>query len=332
VERRRRATQLGFESGSKNMKKWIWPLVGIVIMMGIGLLWGDVSLLDIPDPLRQSILWDIRLPRLVTAAVVGGSLALAGAAFQGMLQNPLADPYVLGVSSGSAFGACLGLLWGAESQWGIVGFSSVGALCTILAVLALTQKQKHHITHFILAGMMINAFFSALNLVLLVGAQSQFRGMMMWLMGDLGHTSLSMAILMGGIAIGLAVLLMRVSPQINLIALGDDTAQTLGVSVKKVRVWIFVCASLLTGLAVACGGVIGFVGLVIPHCIRWIRGDNFSVILPLSALWGSLFLMTTDWLSHSLVTAFEIPIGAITALIGVPFFLILFLRESHGSK
>jgi len=312
------------------MKKYYY---GLTLLLFLSLL---LSLTLFPTPfwvlppdLCDSILWSIRFPRILTAIIVGASLAMAGATFQGILQNPLADPYVLGVSSGAALGACLCLLLGglALGPLAVPISTCLGAILTIYLVYKLAQKRQS-LTHLILAGIIFNALFSALNLLILFLAENKLRGMMMWLMGDLSTNSYTTLALTLPIVAIISIRLIQLAPKMNFIALGDHFAQSTGIPVQRIRNELFILSSLLCGLAVANAGVIGFIGLMVPHGLRLIIKDNFKHIVPLSALTGAAFLVIADILSRLLVPTTELPVGVITALIGAPFFLWLFLRKT----
>lgn len=305
-----------------------------VVILGVGLCLGSIS---IPishwahlSPVEAQILFQIRLPRLLTAFLVGACLASAGAAFQGILQNPLADPYVLGVSAGAGLGACLSMLVGIAFMTPfILPLSTfLGGYATILLVFAIVKKTKgYSITEFILSGIMINAFFSSFTLLLLVIADAKLRGMMLWLMGDLSHTDSFTLYGLYAIAVGTLVLLMKNAYKLNLIAIGDENAQALGLPVSRFRTKIFFYASTLTGIAIAGGGIIGFIGLVVPHCLRLIFKNDFRQLIPLSFLLGGIFLMTIDTLTRVLTPDSELPVGVLTSLLGAPFFLWLLVKK-----
>lgn len=313
--------------------KWVGLILLSLLIIGLSLGLGSIDLWTLSPDTTTTILLSLRLPRVINALLVGGCLAMAGAIFQGIFQNPLADPYVLGVSSGAALGACLALLIGI-SGWGlgIPAATFIGALVATLIVYAMIEITKASIPQFILSGIMLNAFFSSLNLIVLYLSDSKIRNMMIWMMGDLGNTALSPIFIGVALALTFGLIAYKLAPRINLIALGDSFAQSTGVPVKSTRLSLFICASALTGIAVACGGVIGFVGLVVPHSIRLLKKDNFSHLLPLSAWAGAIFLCLADLISRTLLPQTDLPVGILTSLIGAPFFMWLLLQKSRRAS
>ncbi len=315
------------------MKKLVAVLLFLTaVTLYAGLMIGPVYL-SVFGPwteLHTQVFVHIRLIRLITAFLVGGTLAMAGAVFQGMLHNPLADPYVLGVSSGAAFGACLSMVVFSSlflGLWGAVGFTFIGALAATALLLAFIRILKSFsVIHFVLTGVMINAFFSSCTLIMIFLSQEKLRGVMVWLMGDLGHSS--WAVLGGGwiLAVFSIIYFMKHSETLNAMALGDEFALSLGIPVQRIRGICIGLASVLTGLAVACAGVIGFVGLLVPHTLRFLMKENFKTLIPLSFLAGGWFLMAADLIARTLFGHTELPVGIITSLCGAPFFMVVLLR------
>lgn len=279
---------------------------------------------------QRVILIHLRLSRLLTALLVGGCLAAAGAAFQGVLQNPLADPYVLGVSAGAGLGATAAIVFGLvflHPFW-VPASAFLGALATIYLVYLLVRfTRKITPTQFILVGIMVNAFFSSIMMGLLFLGQQQLTGVMAWLMGDLTRMSLTNLAVLFPIAGVILMLLIWDAYPLTILCLGDSYAASVGISVSKLRRRVFIYASLLTGLAVSCGGIIGFIGLVIPHFLRLLIRDDFRILIPASFILGGIFLMAADTVARSILPPLEIPVGIFASLIGGPFFIFLLIRS-----
>ncbi|RAP36487.1 iron ABC transporter [Candidatus Marinamargulisbacteria bacterium SCGC AAA071-K20] len=309
-------------------------VLGLATILG-GVYFGAVSInyqdIFIPESLSHTIVTQLRVPRLINAFIVGACLAFAGASFQGVLQNPLADPYILGVSSGAALGACIAILFGFETMnsFYIPIAAIVGAVLTILFVYFIVRcSGAASITHYILSGIIVNSFFAAVMLLLFYVSDKQLSSMMHWLMGDLGSTNNDWVFFSGLVIIPMVIWVVRLSYQLTIISTGDSHAQALGINVKKLRRQIFILASCMTGIAVANAGMIGFVGLVIPHMVRAVSSQDFRVLLPLSFFAGGIFLMGVDTVSRTVLTTIELPIGVVTSFIGAPFFLYLLIRAS----
>lgn len=280
------------------------------------------------------IIWELRLPRLIMAMLTGMALASVGGSFQGMLRNPLADPYILGVSAGAALGACSAIALQYTLKLYLIPylpfFSLLGALISIALVYLLSQKQTRlSVSDLLLAGVAINFFFSAIITLLLATSKQGTHTMLFWLMGDLSTANwqkISWVIL--PVFLG-TLLLISSSLELNAMALGEEEALHLGVQTEKFRIKIFLIGSLMIALIVSFTGLIGFVGLVIPHIARLLVGPDHRIMLPVSALAGSVFLIICDTIARSLIAPIEIPIGAITAILGAPFFIHLLKRRNN---
>lgn len=271
------------------------------------------------------VILDIRLPRALAAFVVGGLLGLAGALMQVLLRNPLADPYVLGVSGGAAVGALLTLLFGLAGFWLPVN-AFIGALGSMLLVFLVAHGRGGWTpTRLLLTGVVVAAGWGAvISFILAVSPERELRGMLFWLMGDLSHTSgpgWTVFALVAGLALALAL-----ARPLNLLARGDLQAQALGVAVGPLRLVVYFVASLLTAAAVTVAGTIGFVGLIVPHMIRLIAGADHRVLLPGAVLLGGSLLTAADAFARILIAPQQLPVGVITAMIGVPVFLFLLHR------
>jgi iron complex transport system permease protein len=284
-----------------------------------------------PDNLDRQIFLIARLPRAVAAALVGGCLAAAGVVFQGLLRNPLATPYTLGVSAGAAFGAMVAITWGAAMPVGGVASASLaGAALAVGVVYALASARRSGFstTVLLLAGVTLNAFFSAL--ILFVQYLSNFSEVyraMRWLMGDLDVASYSPILAaLPFIAIAFVAFAWLAKP-LNLLSLGVDAAESRGVDVERAQRLAFFSASVATGAAVSIGGPLGFIGIIVPHLVRLLVGADHRVVLPASTFLGAAFLVICDIIARTAIAPMELPVGVITALLGGPFFLWLLMRR-----
>jgi iron complex transport system permease protein len=279
----------------------------------------------------STILLQVRLPRLLLGFLVGCALATVGVALQALLRNPLADPYVLGVSSGAALGAAVGVLFGvgttflADTALPVCGFAG-GLLALVIVYRMAASSEQLPIHSLLLTGVILNAIFSALIMFITsILDPNRSYGMMAWLMGTLtAPTYGGLVGLVVYLSIGLILLFghMRV---LNVLALGEDTARTLGVDTERAKRSLFVLAALVTGAVVSVSGMIGFIGMVVPHAVRLVTGADHRLLLPASALVGGTFLMGADTIARTMISPAEIPVGIITALAGGPFFVYLLL-------
>ena len=279
---------------------------------------------------QESLLLQHRLPRIMLACLVGGCLSCAGCAYQGVFRNPMAAPDILGASSGAAFGAALAILLKLNNTW-IMALAFCGSILTVLLVMFVAGRARgRQVLGLILAGIMVSSLISSgTSLIKLVAdPEDQLPAITYWLMGSLNGTSpkdVWFALIPMSVGM-LPLYLLRW--RINLLTLGDEEARTMGVNAKRLRGTVILSATLVTAAAVSVSGVIGWVGLVIPHLTRRMVGNNYRHLLPASALFGAVFLLTVDNLSRNLF-ATEIPIGILTSFIGAPFFLYLITREGE---
>jgi iron complex transport system permease protein len=332
------------------VRRW-WSAIGAMLLLTGGvaigcLMFGARSLTltevwsalapasDAERTVAHMILWDIRFPRIMMGMFIGASLAMTGAALQALVRNPLADPYVLGVSSGAALGATMGLalgLGGFAAGIGVPLAAFVGGAVTMMMVYGIASAQgRLPVQTLLLAGVIVNAVCSALMMFVnsILNPASLYR-VVVWLMGTLGAPSLTALVGMGCCAGIAMVLLLRRSRELNVIAMGEDTALSLGVEVVHVQRFVFFLTALLTGAVVSVSGMIGFVGMVVPHVVRMIWGADHRFVLPLSALGGGMLLMVADTVARTIVAPEEIPVGVITALIGGPFFIYLLMTRHY---
>lgn len=281
-----------------------------------------------PEGETARVVLSLRLPRVGLAALVGGCLALAGAALQALLKNPLADPFLLGTSGGAATGAALAALAG-FSPLVSPAAAFAGAVVASVAVAALARRGgRLDLQRLLLAGLIANAFFSAALLAVFSVASGQTaRTMLFWMMGSLADATPGKVVALAPYAVvGFAVLL-AYAARLNLFAVGEENAAALGVEVEGAKRVVFLAASLLTGAAVAFAGIIGFVGLLVPHAARAVVGNDQRVLLPVSGVAGAALLVAADAVSRSAFAPAELPVGAVTAAIGAPVFAWLLMRN-----
>ncbi len=285
---------------------------------------------------QEIIIWQIRVPRVILAAVVGAGLAVAGAAVQALVRNSIADPYILGISSGATVGATAVIILGAFSFLGIYALSVsafLGSFMAIVLVFLLSRVGgRISIFRLLLAGMAVSFILSATSNFMLMMSKEEggIKAVMYWMLGSLAGakwSNLFIPVIVFFIVFGLLWLYYR---NLNLLLLGEEAAVTLGVNLQQFRIQLIVLVSLLTGVLVAVSGSIGFVGLIIPHIVRLLVGSNYKHVIPISALLGGIFLVWADALARVLIAPEEMPIGIITAFCGGPFFIWLLRRNNYS--
>jgi len=283
---------------------------------------------------EHTIILSLRVPRAVLAGLVGAGLSVSGVTFQALLRNPLADPYILGVSSGAAVGAIIAILLGLSTlSVGLPAASFLGALLTVLAVFYFgRQNGKIHPITLLLAGVIIGSFLSALIMFFIsVSQREEVHTILFWLMGDFSLANAWMIRTVSPYILFGFILLYLYARQLNLILSGEEHALQLGVDIERLRLIAYLSASLITAASVSVCGLIGFVGLIVPHSARLIFGPDHRLLLPASALLGASFLIASDTLARTLLAPTELPVGVITAAFGGPFFVYL-LRTRKGIK
>ncbi len=317
-------------------------LVVLAVLLAVG--FGTVSIppREVADALfgrgdstTRYIIMELRLPRAILAVLVGGGLALAGAVFQALLRNPLAEPYILGISGGAAVGAVLAIATGVvvASSWALPVAAFAGALAAIALVfgVAASADRRMDVRVLLLAGVVVGAFFSAcIALILAVSDAPTVRTAILWMMGSLSGADWNAVMVAALYTLPAALVLLGLARALNLMAIGEETASYLGTDVEKVKRTAFGVASLVAASGVAVAGVIGFVGLIVPHGIRLLVGSDHRALLPLSFLGGAAFLTSADLLARTVLSPSEIPIGVVTAFVGVPIFLVLLRRSLQG--
>lgn len=284
------------------------------------------------DPVHRRILLEIRLPRALLGLLVGGGLALSGSVFQALLRNPLAEPYILGISGGSAAGAVLVLSLGLAtiSSALLPAAAFAGALVAVLLVfrVAASADRRLDVRVLLLAGVVVGSFFTAvIALVLALSEAQAVRSAILWMMGSLSGATWGNVAVVAAYTLPSALVLMALSRALNLMSVGEETATYLGTDVEGVKRIAYGVASLITAAGVAVAGIIGFVGLIVPHTLRLLVGSDQRFLLPLSFLAGAAFLTLADLGARLVLDPTEIPIGVITAFLGVPLFLVLLRRS-----
>jgi len=281
----------------------------------------------------ETIVMQIRLPRVILGSLVGMALATAGCAMQGLFRNPMASPYILGISSGSAFGASLAIVSGISLGAALLAvplLAFIFAIITVFLVYSIARvRGRVPMETLLLAGIAVGSFFAAQVSLMKYIAGEELRSIVFWLMGGLWASSWDKVIIALPLTLLGVTVIMFFSRELNLMLMGEDQALDLGVDVEFVKVMVLVFASLVTAAAVSVSGIIGFVGLIIPHVMRIVTGPDHRILLPSSCLVGAIFLVWTDTLARSIIQPTELPVGIITASLGAPFFLYLLRRRKR---
>jgi iron complex transport system permease protein len=277
----------------------------------------------------------IRVPRVCLAVIVGAALACAGAVFQGMLRNPLADPYILGISSGAGVGAMLAIVLGIGASFAGISSQSLMAFCGAIGTVWLVWfvgrlTGRAQMTALLLAGVVVNAFFSAIIMFMTFSARSdRVLASMLWLMGNIYEESGGVLWLVASFVIGGIIVLMSMAASMNAISFGEDEARALGVNTHRVRFVSFAVSAFITAVSVSLSGLIGFVGLIVPHAVRLVFGPDHRLLLPMSCICGAIFLLVADTVARIVVAPAQLPVGVVTAITGGPFFLLLLYRYTR---
>lgn len=284
-----------------------------------------------PDSMLNTIIWHIRFPRVLLSALVGATLSLGGLVFQALLRNPLAEPYILGISGGSAIGAIIGILMGFSRFPGVSLMAFAGSIAILLLILLMSSGQTIlKKDALLLSGVMVNAFCAAVIMFLVsMTHDSRLHNIIFWLMGDLSmvdirHVGILAAMLFPGF-----ILLFWLSNTMNLLLMGKEMAQTMGVNIQAVTVTLLVATSFMVSATVSYCGLLGFVGLVMPHLLRLLLGPDHRILVPACVLGGGAYLIFCDILARVLPEQGEMPAGVITAMIGAPLFIILLKKTSR---
>jgi iron complex transport system permease protein len=283
---------------------------------------------------EEAILWEIRVPRVVLAALVGAMLSLAGATYQGVFRNPLADPYLLGVAAGAGLGATIAIAYlppGLRGQRALPVAAFVGGIVAVMLTYAVgrSARRERDAATFVLAGVTVAAFFTAWQTFLQQQNAETLQQVYAWILGNIPSTGWSdVLIVLPYITVAIVVIL-SLRRVVDVLNLGDDEAASLGVDVRRVRLVLVVAATLGTAAAVAVSGLIGFVGIIVPHAIRLLAGVGYRALLPLSVIVGAGFLVLADVIARTALSPAEIPLGVVTAFFGAPFFALV-LRSTRG--
>ncbi|MBG9737818.1 FecCD family ABC transporter permease [Paenibacillus alvei] len=289
------------------------------------------------DDASAQIMMKVRFPRVLLALLVGAALGVAGTAFQGVLRNPLADPYTLGVSSGASVGAALliyfGLQYALFGEWTIPVVAFATGVATLMVVIKLASEQgKIPIETLILSGVVMQAFLGSIVSFLVAMTNQTINEILFWVMGSLAMRGWSYTFVLAPyLAVGIVILIAYARP-LNLLALGERQASHLGLHVERTKWVVLLTATMITAAAVSVSGVIGFVGLVVPHLLRLIVGPDYRYLIPLSAIGGAIYVMWADTIARTAFAPTEIPLGVVTAFLGAPFFAYLLMRNKRAKR
>ena len=284
------------------------------------------------DMWQSPIFWNLRMPRIVLSVLVGAALSVCGSAYQSVFRNPLTDPYVLGISSGASLGAAIAILLGLEAYLlGVGACALVSGLLTILVIYRIASiGNRMHTTTLLLTGVCITFLMSALISFLMVLRQDKMDSIIFWTMGSFASASWTdVAIVAPVVAVGIGVVLYHCR-DLNLLLAGSETAKSLGVEVERVKKVLLLATTLMVAFCVSTCGVIGFVGLVVPHCIRLVSGPDNRRIVPYAIVVGALFLLMCDTMARTLLMPAELPVGSLTALVGAPLFIYLLYKNKKN--
>ena len=288
----------------------------------------------LPENVKESqitIILKIRLPRIILAALVGMALATVGASFQGIFKNPMADPYIIGISSGAALGAAIAIVTNLSFILGSLATSLMAFLTGLLSIFVVYNLARDGnrvpIHNLLLAGVALSAFMSAMMSLLMVINSKEMSQIVFWLLGSFSLSNWSQVLVATPIILSGIVGLIFFARELNLMIFGENTAQHLGVNTEQTKIIILIIGTLTVATAVSISGKIGFVGLIVPHTIRLLVGPNHKILLPVSAIAGGIFMVLTDTIARSLLNGTEIPVGIITALCGAPFFIYLLKKR-----
>jgi iron complex transport system permease protein len=281
------------------------------------------------DPTLSSIIWQLRFPRVILAALVGAALSLGGLVFQALLRNPLAEPYILGISGGSAVGAIIGILLGVSPIPGVAFFAFTGSMATLVLVLVIAStRAAMKKDTLILAGVMVNAFCSSVIMFLISLTQdSRLHNILFWLMGDLSMSDTKQTTVLLIILLPCFAVLFLLARPMNILLMGEEMAAGMGVNVRLITISLLVLTSFMVSATVCHSGLLGFVGLVMPHLLRLLFGPDHRVLVPACILGGAAYLVLCDLLARLLPAQGEMPVGVVTAMVGAPLFIILLQRS-----
>lgn len=313
-----------------------WVVLGLAVLlvatMVASCMFGavDISMDDIAG--RSQIFWQLRLPRVLMGALVGAVLSVCGAAYQSIFRNPLTDPYVLGVSSGASLGAAVAILLGLEAWlWGVGGLALAMALLTVLVIYKIASiGNRMHTTTLLLTGVCLTLLISAVISFLMVLNQEKMDSIIFWTMGSFGSSTWTdVWMLLPVAAVGIGVVLWH-GRDLNLLLAGSEAAQSMGCEVEKVKRRLLLFTTLMVAFAVSSCGVIGFVGLIVPHAVRLVAGPDNRKVVPYSILCGAIFVLVCDTLARTVLRPSELPVGSLTSMVGAPLFIYLLYKNKKG--
>jgi cobalamin transport system permease protein len=322
---------------------WVTSLLLVLLLMAMMLgiclgstesdVWAVLRALFDPqsgDSMLRTIIWQIRLPRVLLAIAVGAALSVGGLVFQALLKNPLAEPYILGISGGSAIGAIIGILMGFSRFPGVSATAFMGSICILSLILFMnTGRSILKKESLLLSGVMVNAFCSAVIMFLVSLTQdARLHNIIFWLMGDLSQGDIRQVAILGGLLLPCFIVIFYLSNTMNLLLMGNEIAHTTGVNIKSVSMTLLIITSFMVSTTVSYCGLLGFVGLVMPHTLRLLLGPDHRILVPACILGGSTFMVLCDVLARTLPKQGEMPAGVVTAMIGAPLFIFL-LRRSN---
>jgi iron complex transport system permease protein len=309
-----------------------WVVAGLALLL-LAAMAGSCLLgaadLQLDELWHSPIFLNLRLPRVLMSVMVGAILSVCGAAYQSVFRNPLTDPYVLGVSSGASLGAAVAILLGMEAlMWGVGGMALVTALLTVLLIYRIASiGNRMHTTTLLLTGVCLTLLISALISFLMVLNQEKMDAIIFWTMGSFGSSSWADVLMLAPVAVvGIAVVLWH-GRDLNLLLAGSEAARSMGVEVERVKRVLLVATTLMVAFAVSSCGVIGFVGLIVPHAVRLVAGPDNRKVVPYAMLCGALFVLVCDTLARYMLRPSELPVGSLTSLVGAPMFIYLLYKN-----
>ena len=328
---------------------WSFGALGIAIAVGIALgpvqlapvavgreLLDRLPLISLESGLTEreaAVLWQLRVPRVILGGLVGGTLAMAGASYQGVFRNPLADPYLLGVAAGAGLGATIVIVAGVGSPFVLPVAAFAGGLLAVVITYALGKiggGGRHTTATLVLAGVAVASFFTALQTLAQQRSTDTIREVFSWILGRLTTVGWTEVLTLLPFVVISGVVILAHGRHLDLLAVGEEEASSLGLPAERVRIVVVIAATLATAAAVSVSGLIGFVGIVVPHAVRRLTGGSYRAILPLSFVIGGAFLVGADVLARNVIAPSELPIGVITAFIGAPFFAVVLRQTRRG--
>ncbi len=332
------------ESINRRRARWTLTLISLFIILVVSVYYSvskgpiEITFMEFlyalvgrGEPVHEKVIWQLRMPRVMMAVFVGMGLTVAGVGMQALFKNPMASPYILGLSSGAAFGAAVAMVIGITIIPGRLAIPSMAFIFCFITLMIVYNIARSHgrvpVETLLLAGIAVGAFFSALVSLLTYLAGDELEGIVFWMMGDLSQFGWDNFIIVMPLVVIGVVATYYYSRELNAMMLGDHHAMNLGIEVNKVRFNVLIASALMTAAAVSFVGIIGFVGLVIPHIVRMIVGPDHRILIPASVMAGAIFLVLCDIISRIVMYPGTLPIGIITALIGAPYFIYLLRRR-----